>query len=236
MTRRMVIGFGPNVHDKAIKAYVSQISMSRVRHQLALRSESTADIPDMKLRCLLAVHLQNEMDDGWILIPGRHILLKPVDDNAVIMEQAQSVIGHTLGSIVRHDDCRLEYEFGLSGVDELPILMKPDTNFAHDNVHDFLGVDASIIAILSLHRFNNVGPVVDHARAYYCRPSGGKAYTVVGVMLEGMVSVGLIYCQFGREQQGMELVLKGDASLVPRSQCGWKDYRAVMPDGSIRST
>ncbi len=210
-------------------AYVLSLDMHQVRSQLTLRSLPRTGRPARGLRAILASDYQKDFNDGWWLDTDRHMLLKHANENAGVTQETLSVVGRRLGYITPVDE-HYVYEFGLSGNEELPLILRPDHV---DDLHEdnFLGMDVEIQAILADMTNNHVdGPLIRSARTLYCRPRGGNARLVFGLQLEGMHNMGLIYCQLGRDPQGPELHLSGDIALYPRIYLQWPDDN-VVADG-----
>ena len=85
-------------------------------------------------------------------------------------------------------------------------------------------MDAELQASLADLSNNHIGgPLVRSARTLYCRPHGGDAQLVLGLQLEHMERMGLVYCQLGGDVQGSELSLSDDVAIFPRISLQWSD-------------
>ena len=201
--------------------YVLSLNMHQVRSQLTLRSLPRKSRSDLDSRAILAGDYQKDINDGWWLDPDRHMLLKHANENAGVTQETLAVVGRRLGYIIPVDEhYAYVYRVGLSGSEDLPLLLRPD----HVHVDNCLGMDVEIQDILADTENNHIGgPLIRSARTLYCRPHGGNARLVFGLQFEEMHKMGLIYCQLGRDVQGPELRLSGDVGLYPRIFLDWPD-------------
>ena len=196
--------------------YVLSLDMHQVRSQLTLRSLPPTGRSDDELRQLLALHYQNDTKNGWDLDHTRHMLLKPASEACGITLETLTVTGLRIRYITLVDETYV-YRASSAASKELPLILRSDhmDGLHGDNV---LGMDIEIQAILGDVVNNHVdGPSILSAKTLYCRPQGGYPRLVFGLQLEGMHKMGLIYCQRGRDPQGIELRLSGDVALYPRS-------------------
>ena len=212
--------------DDTVMDYVLSLNMHQVRSQLTLRSLPRKSRSDLDLRAILAGDYQKDINDGWWLDADRHMLLKHANENAGVTQETLSVVGRRLGYIIPVDE-HYAYALGLSGSEDLPLLLRPD----HVHVDNYLGMDVEIQVILADTTNNHIGgPLIRSARTLYCRPQGGNARLVFGLQLEDMDKMGLIYCQLGRDIQGPALRLSGDVALYPRLFLQWPDEN-IRTDG-----
>lgn len=218
----------PAIADTIVDYVLFSLDMHQVRSQLTLRSLPSRDQSDSDLRATLATEYQKDINDGWWLDPYRHMLLKHVNDTAGITQETMSVVGRRLGYIIPvNEQYKFIFKVGLSGSEDLPLALRPD------DIHmDYsLGMDIEIEAIMADASNNHIGgPLIRSARTLLCRPHGGDVRLVFGLQLEDMHKMGLVYCQPGREVQGSELRLSGDAVLFPRGFLRWLDGD-VFTDG-----
>lgn len=194
--------------DNKTTDHVNSLDMHQVRSQLTLRSLPPTGQSDHDLRQLLTTHYLNDINDGWHLVPDRHMLLKPANEDSGVARETLSLIGRRFGYLTPVN----EHYPGLSGSKDLLILLQPD----HAHKNNSLGIDPELQDNLADTSNNHLGgPLVRSAKTLFCRPGGGDARLVLGLQLEDMERMGLVYCQLGGEVQGAELSLSGDVVMYP---------------------